>query len=216
MFDWHKLTDTNELSEHQREMPRRFQGSFVIIKTPNGNQYPVQYNRCTRTGHDFTSTKYGTIHLNYDTEAEVVPHFPEPGLYIVGGRMVVFLKTPARQWKRGVNASNASLKVIDTPGALYQTIPIDEESFKALFIQSAFPTKYDLKELFKEDIIFDRTWGITHTGQLVFSGTIVGDVSRDGGVTTVSVIKEFVQEAKDMFGKFDNWSIQVANPKETT
>lgn len=105
------VSDSNTL-EQLVEFEKRYNKTYVRLKFPHREEVEVWFIEHIN-GDEGTITlthpKDGTIVIRYDTECEIIPDFPDTGLFNYGGAFLACYRRPDRQWKRGVCERNFKL-----------------------------------------------------------------------------------------------------------
>jgi hypothetical protein len=104
-----------EIADIIRDFQRRYGESFVWVVPPNSDEESLFHvdsitpDRKNIAILSLSSPEYGKIILNYGTSHMLRFKQPPVGVYQNGPDAYIFRRSPARQWKHGICATNSSV-----------------------------------------------------------------------------------------------------------
>jgi hypothetical protein len=145
---WNNLTDSFNKDMAIDEMRRKYENTYLVLKQPDGKELVACYKGFNDGFHMFRDELETPLRLRHETSYEVICKFPERCLFNHNGLALEFIRSPKRQYKRGICKDNVfiyspvrSVWSVDSYNwtmktivdALYPTYPVTcEEAIKQL------------------------------------------------------------------------------------
>lgn len=104
MLNWSLLTDATDLKQIQKEMEKRYLGTYLGIKTKDSTHFAL-YRGSLDNSFRFTDSNGVDLILNMDTNCSVFVPKLEKGLYNSSKGAIYVYKKSDRQWLRGMSTN---------------------------------------------------------------------------------------------------------------
>ena len=103
---WNELTDAFNRDMAIDEMRKKYEHTYLVLSTPEGNETVVRYNGYNDGFHQFNDEFDMHIRLKHETQYKVACKFPERCLFNHNHLALEFVRKPLRQYKRGICKDN--------------------------------------------------------------------------------------------------------------
>jgi len=193
------------------DFERKYQGSFIQVAINNQKPQIYQFRTLRHKGTKFPelelqSDLFGTIILNYNTQAKILFKIPQTGYIQHGQNALLFARIPARQWKRGIHQGNCSF---DNPLKQYGLRRNDDSQPCFTKIRAAFnPVYYSLHEAIQmlaskkyQSVVLSRNMALSTCPKanlfvLWYRYAAIGTVTPNGQIDAPTFMEEIRREVR--------------------
>ena len=106
---WNELTDAFNKEMAIDEMRKKYEHTYLVLCQPNGRETVVHYQGYADNYHHFKDENKVPLKLRHETDYKIVCKFPERCLFNTTYQALEFIRTPHRQYKRGICKDNVSI-----------------------------------------------------------------------------------------------------------
>lgn len=141
------------------DFERKYSGAFVQVYFKDKNIKDVfRITGVSRGENNFPtlelkSDKYGTVLLNYNTNAQIIFNVPKPSYCQIDNEAYYISKSAQRQWKRGLHPNNVSIipgSHLTNTGGLNVSLNLNYKTARAAF-NPKYLTVAEALDLLKKD-----------------------------------------------------------------
>lgn len=106
---WQNLTDALNKNMSVEEMSKKYLNTCLIIQPKTSNPIVAMYKGFEDDFFIFVDEHGMKLQLKNDTDIEIINKFPERCLFNSNRVALEFIRTPARQYKRGICKENVQI-----------------------------------------------------------------------------------------------------------
>lgn len=103
---WNSLTDSFNKDMAIEEMRKKYENTYLVLIQPDGKEIVACYKGFQDGFHMFRDELETPLRLRHETSYEVVCKFPERCLFNHNGVALEFIRSPRRQYRRGICKDN--------------------------------------------------------------------------------------------------------------
>lgn len=106
---WNELTDSFNKEMAIDEMRKKYDQTYLVLSQDSGKETVVLYCGYADGFHHFRDEQQVPIKLKHETNYKIICKFPERCLFNYKGQALEFVRSPRRQYKRGICKDNVSI-----------------------------------------------------------------------------------------------------------